>query len=264
MESELQIKYGMAPSERISFYENLLTGIQHQIEIVNYLLSQNVPSILAYTDVQQHQEDSTTYIYLETEDVLPIRQKLMAGEINVITLLDIIIRLCVILRDINSEKVSVSHRGLDLDHVFINADNKILLSGFCYSHGPKTEKMSLHQFPEYLPMEPPHLTPELKKGGYGSYGSDMQVLAKMAWNLFSGDPYDATLQEGRMVFPEYATDDIVAALSLGLSGKDEVCNLFRRKLLECRKQLNLTEYSTLSIPVREKRLISFRDEYVQP
>lgn len=264
MESELQIKYGMDPADRLPFYEKLLTGIQHQIEIGNYLLHHSVPSILAFTDAQQYQEDNITYILLETEEVLPIRMKLMAHEINAITLLDALIRLCVIIRDINSEKVGVSHRGLDLDSVYINKENKILLSGFYYAHGPQTEGMTIHEIPSYLPILPPHLAHEVARGDVGSYGSDTQVLAKIAWNLFSGDPYDAELTDSRMVFPEYATEEIVAALTIGLSGKDEVCNLFRRKLLECRKQLNLTEYANLMIPVREKRLVSFRDEYVQP
>ena len=90
------------------------------------------------------------------------------------------------------------------------------------------------------------------------------MLAQVGWNLFSGDPFDAEQIGGKTVFPEYATETIADALLLGLSGKDEFCNSFRRKLLECRKALNQDKLADFPIPIAVTRLKAYREEYIQP
>lgn len=263
-ESIFMMKHQIRTSQRLSFYESLLKCIQHSVDISHYLMTQKTPSVVYFSDVQQAQENGISYVYLETEEIRPIQFKELNGEVNGITLLDILVRLNIILRDVNQAGVCL--RQFDIDEVFLNQDGKILLGGFYYARGPggADGETNLSNYPPYLPDAPPHLTESLKKGGSGSWGQDVQMVALAAWNLFSGVPVDACWDRSRGVFPTYATPEIVEALQIGLSGKDENCNLFRRKLLECRKKLNQTEYAKLNIPVRVFRFKEYREFLVPP
>lgn len=263
-EAELLTHFKVAPAERLAFYQKLLACIQHNLAVTNYLQRANVPSILHFTDVQQVKEDGRTILYLETDEVWPITARILHGEISQITLLDLLYRLSIILRDIHSETVGISHRGLDLNEVYIDGQGKILLGGFYYAACTRADIDEIGASPEYLPMKPVNLPIALEKGAKGSQGTDILTLAMNAWNLYSGNPFDVKLTSKRMVYPEYATDEIVAALALGLTGQDANCNQFRRRLTECRKALNKTEFGSSFIPVRTQRIKQFRIEYVDP
>lgn len=263
-ESALMARHQIRASQRLPFYELLLKCVQHNVDISHFLATQKIPSVVSFSDVQQTQENGISYVYLETEEMRPIQFSELAGSVNGITLLDILVRLNIILRDIN--QAGVCHRGFDLDEVYINRDGKILLGGFYYARGPGAAKggTDLSKYPPYLPGAPPHLTSSLRKGEGGTWGQDVRMVALIGWNLFSGVPVDAYWDNSRAVFPTYATSEVVEALQIGLTGKDETCNLFRRKLLDCRKKLHQTEYANLRIPVRVYRCKEYREFLVPP
>lgn len=258
IEAIFMVEHGIEPAQRRSFYANLVRCIQRQIEISEYLTARKVPSILSFSKVEQEKtEDGVICIYLETERIWPITYKVLHGTVSQITLLDIVYRLAIILRDISKEDVGVVHRGLDINEVFINKDNRICLGGFHYAFCP-----ALGGQPDYLPGHPVNLPKIFLHGETGNQAHDVMALAIMAWNLFSGVPFDAKLPASRLVYPEYATDPIVDALLCGMTGNVSDCNLFRRKLADSRKLLNKSEGDRVFIPVREQALKEFRIEYI--
>ena len=259
-------KCGVSASERIRLYEHILTCVQHQIEVTAYLAEKNVPNVLAFSNLEQHREGNTTYLYLETEEVYPVTERIFRSACSRIELLDLLISLSMILRDLSDLEIGVTHRGFDLSEVYLDRDNKILLGGFYYACGPKLEERDsdLSAYPPYFPLAPAHLTAQLFRGESGSCGQDIQMLAQVGWNLFSGEPFDAEHVGSKNVFPEYATEEIAEALLLGLSGKEESCIAFCNKILECRKGLSKDQTEDIPVPISVARRKAYREEFIQP
>lgn len=239
--------YNIPASARMQFYQNLVRCIQRQVNVSTRLASLSVPSILTYSRVEQERgENDAVIIYLETEQVWPITDRLLGSDCSYLTLLDITSRLALILRDIYRSNAAVIHRGLDLREVYINSSNRILLGGFFYAHCN-----GLGSFPDYLPCNPPHVPYSLLHGDPGSHKTDIQTLSLSVWNLFSGIPYNAEWATKRMPVPEYAQSNLVDALILGIAGEDDVCNLYRRKLSEHRKQIARETTEPVLVPIRK-------------
>ena len=246
-EASFLSQYHIPVNERMQFYQTLVRCIQRQVSVSNLLSSFEIPSILTYSKVEQERDaDNVVSIFLETEQVWPIMDYLLKEQCPYLTILDVISRLSIILRDIGKAPANVVHRGLDLGEVYINAQSRILLGGFFYAQCD-----SLGPYPNYLPCLPPHVPQALLAGGTGAHKTDIQTLSFLAWNLFSGIPYDAVWATKRLPVPEFAQSDLVDTLLIGLAGEDEVCNLFRRRLNEHRKQILKTEVYSTAIPVRK-------------
>ncbi len=245
-------RYGLSDADRLGFYQNLVRCIQREVDVTRFLKSHSVSSILSFSEVEQLRDDNgIIHIFLETERIYPIlRQQLGGKEVSALTVIDILYRLSIIFRDIN--RVGVVHRGFDLEEVYITSDNKILLGGFFYASCP-----GVIPYTEYLPHLPPYLPKNLRSGGTGSQNSDIQSLSVLAWNLFSGGAYDLSLNTAYLVRPEYAPQEIIETILLGLRCKDEECNSFRRQLLNARKSLSKTEYADQMLPLSRQALCSF-------
>lgn len=245
-------------SERLPFYKNLVRCIQRQVVVSKYLSQANVNSILTYdTFEQERSDDGVASIYLETEQVWPILNHLLVGEVSALTVLDVMSRLAVILRDIYKDPVGLVHRGIDLREVYISAENKILMGGFFYAACSQ-----LGPYPDYLFGGPSNLPSTVRQGGPGSHKTDIQTLSAIAWNLFSGLPYDTEWKLPRNIAPQYAFPELNSALIMGLSGDDEVCNAFRRRLSECRKILNKPGVTQTMVPIRKPQIKEFRVELI--
>lgn len=258
-EAQLLERYSIDPEHRMGFYRDLLICVQNSISVSAALISGGVPSILGFSNVEQVQRiNGTSYIILESERVRPITQTILSETVTPITLLDIGTRLSMILRDIGmSETNRIIHRGLDMNEVFLNEQNRILLGGFYYSYSSASSDC-----PKYLPMRPAIVPPALIQGATGSAGTDTQMLAALLWNLFSGLPYDTPVDPYYRVFPEYANEEIAQALLMGLSCSDQGINLFRRRLQACRKLLTQMEGADIQIPIGKPKLKKVDIEYV--
>lgn len=253
-EALLLAKYNIPAEERLRFYQNFVRCIQRQVNVSKYLEEEKVNSILTYINSEQiRSEQGTVSIYLETEQVWPILQHLLVGEVPAITVLDAVSRLAVILRDINREQIGVVHRALDLREVYISAKNKILMGGFFYASCQK-----LGPYPDFLCCSPAHIVSSVRHGNPGSHKTDIQALSAIAWNLFSGLPHDCEHTSARRIAPEYSFPELNNALLMGLAGEDEVCNIFRRRLSDCRKILNKAALPQMAIPIRSQRVQDIR------
>jgi len=63
-------KYDISLGERRSFYENLVRCIQREVSVSSYLAERKVPSILAFSNIEQVRDDTgVVSIYLETEQI---------------------------------------------------------------------------------------------------------------------------------------------------------------------------------------------------
>lgn len=248
-------KYGMSLKDRLPFYQNFVYCLQRQVNISGYLASENVPSILTYSRIEQGQDEyGATIIYLETEQVWPIMDHLLVGSVPQLTILDVISRISLILRDINRTSANVTHRGLDMREVYISGKNKILMGGFYYAGCNHSEA---EPYKGYLPCGPTHLPQDYLHGQYGSHKTDIQMLSAIAWNLLSGLPHDAVLSGKRVIVPEFSFDALTETLLLGLSGTDEIGNSFRRRLTDCRKMLTRGDLPEIFVPIRTQYLKTF-------
>lgn len=247
-EQVLMQQYGIHKSNRMNYYQTLAFCVDRNVELSKMLHAARVASILSFSQVEQtRDDDGIAYILLETEDVEPITQKLLHGSVTAQTILDIIMRLSIILRDISKEPHHVIHRGLDLDEVYINADQKILLGGFYYAKANEFDS-----FQPYLPDHPANIPAELLRGDVGCPGADIQMLSRIAWNLFSGLPWNAQHSDMPLIYPEYAPEALVKVLRTGLACKDSSeCNVFRRQLMDCRKALSKSDFASKLIPIAQ-------------
>lgn len=251
-------RFQMAPSRRVQLYQNLVKCIQQEVKASTLLAQSGVLSILQFFNVEQEREpDGISYIYLETEEIWPIRQKLLVGEVDRTTAINVITRLSIILRDIAKEPHQIVMRGFDINEVYVNKEDRILLGGFYYAASP-----ALPPPPDYLPGHPLNLTEAVLQGATGTPGSDMYALACLAWNLFSSIPMDAQLPAHIRVYPQYGSEELAEVLLLGREGRDEDLATFRRRLGDCRKRISKDENATLRIPVREHRRVLYEIDYV--
>lgn len=247
-------RYQIPATERMQYYRNLALSIHQNVAITQLLCSNGIPSILAIEDVSQdtNTETGCSSIYLQTAEVYPILDKLFGISINLITLLDVFIRLSVIVRDIAKPPCKVTHRGISMNEVYINAENKILLGGFYYAEHPGSAFP-----PSYLPEHTGHLPQKLSEGGSNSPALDMQTLSQILYNFCSGLPWDTAWPSPPRIVPEFAPDELAEVLDFGMHCTDNDCNTFRRGLLDCRKRLSKTSAASVSIPVRQPNLKEF-------
>lgn len=251
-------KYGLRGSDLRQFYQNLVRCLQQEVAVSKYLTRARVSSVLSFSAMEQARDEAgTSHIYLETEQIWPVIGKVLVNPTPYITVMDVIYRLSIVLRDISKDSVGVVHRGLDLNEVYINNEDRIKVGGFFYSYCP-----DVYGWPDYLPNRPSNLPMGFLNGEKGHQGLDIMTLALIAWNLFSGNPHDAKLVDGRWVFPAYANQELVDALFLGMSGNEENCQSFRRRWQDCRKQMSKTEFASMTLPIRKQLLKEVSVEYV--
>lgn len=250
----LVYKHKMTPEQRASYYQTLVQGIQRNIAITRLLKNNGVNSILTFDAVEQEREPETgrNNIYIQTEAVQPIWNVLFQREVNILTLLDVFIRLSIIVRDISTDPSSVHHRGICMDEIYLTVDKKIRLGGFYYATAP-----GYSQAVPYLPDQATHLPPALIDGDVGSAGTDMQTLARMLFNILSGLPWDTQWPELPRIAPAFAPEGLAEILMHGMACTDAECNRFRRRLLDFRKYLSKTALASFMVPVYEP----FRKEY---
>lgn len=242
----LQTSYSLTSEDRLKYYQSLVQGIQRNKAITGLLKANQVPSILGCELIEQEKDQKTgrNCIYLLTEEVRPIEQVFFVSEINLLTLLDIFIRLQIIIRDIAKAPHCVTHHGISLDEVYFNADGKILLGGFYYATSPKVPGTI-----PFLPDYPKHLSTDLTPGANDHAGRDMQQLTKMLYNILSGLPWDTQWDTLPRVAPAFAPNELADILMVGLNCTEADCNYFRRRLLNFRKDISKTELSTMMVPI---------------
>lgn len=251
-------RFGMDPDDRIKFYRNLACCIQQNIKTSQLLVSNKVPSILKILQVEQAKSsDGITNIYLKTEQVWPIRLQLLYDEVSRIDAINVIARLSVTLRDVNKAPHNVVMRGMDINEVYVNAEQKVLLGGFFYAASPM-----LPQPPGYLPGRPNNIADTVLNGDVGDTGTDTYSLACLAWNLFSGIPLDAQVPKHLNIYPQYGTKELAEALWLGRSCKAENAAVFRKRISDCRKQISKDVQASEHIPVRSQRKKQYAIEIV--
>lgn len=253
-EKHFLARTGILPKDRMDFYQQLAMCVQRNLDISSYLKQAGVTSTLAFSNAEQEtDENGVAHIYLESQNVLPVLSHFLYGSsANAITIMDLVYRVAIIFRDI--AKHGVTYRGFDLNEVFINDEGKFLLGGFYYADCTEVER-----YTDYLPNRSMNLPDALLRGETGTQMIDIQSLCMSAWNLFSGIPHDAKMMPGRLVFPEYATEEIAQLLVSGMSAatvKD--CNQFRRNWLNLRKQLGETDFSQAVVPLRKQLLKDFQ------
>lgn len=239
-------RFGIEPEVRGEYYQQVAKCVHRNVSISNLLRSNSVPSILTFEKVSQERnpKTGTTSIRLYSQEVWPIMDKLFQDEIPLLTLLDVFIRLSVIVRDMAKPPCEVSHRGISMDNVYLTADNKILLGGFYFSTAPSAPEIS-----PYFHDKDRHLPPSLRNGASGSAATDMQTLSRILYNFCSGLPWDSEWASTPNIFPEYAPDALAQVIRFGMNCSVADCNIFRRKLLDCRKALSKTDAAQIYVPV---------------
>lgn len=237
-------KLGLSAEERSTYYQTLVQGIRRHIAITNKLKDSGTRSILFCESVEQEADTETgrNNIYIQTCGVQPIQQVLLRDKINLLTLLDVFIRLTIIVRDIG--QANVHHRAISMDEVFIDDEGKIRLGGFHNGSSPEHE-----QIIPYLPDAPRHLPAQLLQGMSGSVAEDMQTVSMMLFNILAGLPWDTQWSRLPTISPAYAPEGLEQILMFGMKCTDNECNRFRRLLLDYRKQISKTMLSTLQVPI---------------
>lgn len=257
-EKIFMMKYGVEPAARKGFYQNLARCVQQQIKTAMILADSKVPSVLQIYHVEQERtSEGITNIYLETDRIWPIKEKLLKDKIDRTAAITIVARLSIILRDIAKGPHSISHRGLDIDEIFVNTEDRIILGGFYYASSP-----GLPAAPPYLAGKPNNLSPTHLRGEKGDAADDIRTLSCIAWNLFSGVPMEAQLPEYLNVFPQYATEDLANALLFGRCAKAGDSVQFRKLISDCRKRIAKDDERSVYIPIRSQNCKHFKIQFV--
>lgn len=257
-EAELLGAHNLTPADRLPYYQTLSEMIERSFMLTEHLQAEAVPSILTFESTYQKQEDSGIIcIYgVPHEPVTPVSQALFASDCNALSALSVFLRLAHVLRDINKSPKSPVLRYLDLDDVYLTQSNKILLSGFYYAAAD-----TFRDPPAYLPDAAPIVPDDIRHGATGNPGTDMQILAQIAWNVFSGLPWDcAHTPLSQRIPPCYAPDSLRNALELGLAGDINTCNQFRKQLMQCYKELSKTDFAETFILTKKP----FRKQFQFP
>lgn len=238
-------KCGVPESKRKDYYKNMLGCVQRHIAICQHLKEQGVSSILYPEQITQEKAGNSNYIFIQTQSVRPILPALFGGaQIGILTLLDVFIRLSVVARDLS--QAGVSHRGFRLDEVYLTPDERIVVGGLYYATGPKQASII-----PYMPGQSRPLPKELLSG-QGSQALDMRTLAMILYNLGVGVPWDTQWPKQSRIAPSLMPKEVIPVIQFGLNCKEEECNAFRRKLLDCRKAISKTDSGHWQIPIRHR------------
>ena len=249
-EAALLGAYHLHPNDRMTYYRTLGSIIERNLQISDYFKDEAVPSVLTYTNAYQQEEDGNIIcIYcIPSEPITPISQALFSSDCNALTAFNVFLRLAHILRDIHKTPISPVLRYLDMDEVYLTAENKILLGGFYYASAE-----GLPSPPQFLPDAALGVLPDtIREGALGDSGTDMQTLAQIAWNIFSGLPWNCEhTATTRKIPPCYAPPQLLQTLEFGLTGNPANFNAFRKQLLQCHKELAKSDFATLTIPMQQ-------------
>lgn len=254
-EAALLGTYKLSPSDRVPYYHTLSAMVEHNLLFTEYLQQEGVPSILTFeTSYQKQEENGIIGIYgVLSEPVTPITQSIFQSDFNALTALDVFLRLAHILRDIHKTPTSPALRHLDMDDVYLTGDNKIKLGGFFY-----VAAEGLNKPPAYLPDAPALVSLAPSDDNRKAQAEDIKILARIAWNIFAGLPWDCCQYPVSLrVPPKYAPAQLRSVLEIGLSGDPASVNAFRKQLLQCRKDLAKTDFAQLVIPAATP----YRKEY---
>lgn len=146
-------RYGIAPGKRKEFYQNLLACIQQQIKASALLAQHEVASCIRFYRAEQDRDHKgTAYIYLETDNIRPIRESIFQDSTDSLEAVNIAARLALILRDIQKEPYNITIRAVDPNEIYVNDDNKLVLGGFYYASSP-----FLPVPPSFLPTRPQNI-----------------------------------------------------------------------------------------------------------
>lgn len=247
-------RHGIAASERVGVYQNLVKCIQQNIKATQLLTNAGIPSILRYLKVEQVKDkQGVSYILLETEEIRPIREVMLRDSISQRDALNVVARLTIVLRDIAKDPVSMVIRAMDINEIYINTENRILVGCFHYAAAKE-----LPEPPPFLPGHPRNLRSDICKGELGDPGADMYTLACLAWNLYSGLPLESQLPDNIKIYPQYAVPLLAEVLLMGRSGKAEDVAAFRKGISDCRRQYGKQLEQEGSFKIREQ----IRKDYV--
>lgn len=227
------LQYGVGQETLGDYCKNVIRCVERHVSVTAELHKNNEALSVLYSrrNTSEVNESGRAFqISVTTEYVEPILEKLFSKTADLITLLEVMIRLSTILRDV--AKVGFVHRGLDMREVYLTADGKIRLGGFYYATG-NNYKESI----SYLPECPPYLKSIFRDGEAVHPCKDIRCAATILYNLLSGLPWDTQWNGVPTIRPEYAPDCVLPALEAGLTATEEDFGQFRKKLLECRKIL---------------------------
>ena len=243
-EAALLGSYKLSPADRIPYYQTLSAAVERSFLFTEYLRQENVQSILEFENTYQKQEENGVIgMYgVLTSPVTPITHAIFQKDFNAMTALDVFLRLAHILRDIHKTPIAPVLRYLDLEDVYLTQDNKIRLGGFYYVDGD-----GLSPAPGFLP-DAPVVVPFPPSNEHRNQGEDIKILARIAWNIYSGLPWDCVqTHASQRIPPKYAPPILLQTLELGLNATVE-SNTFRKQLMQCKKELAKTDFASLTIP----------------
>lgn len=243
-ETEFCYRNNICPSDKTSFYQRLAYAVQNHFNVSQSLHQNAVQSILTISTTQTLKEDGITKIYLASEPVVPITQELLCGKIYALTAINIILRLATVIRDLSKMEKPIFYRGFDINEVFLNEENKILLGGFFYSG---TDDSST---PAYLHDCPDCVLRAFNPALNGT-SQDIRILSGITWGIFAGMPPGTMPPPGPLIYPRYAPEDLAQVIAYGWSGTADIFT-FRRRLLEVRKKLAKGEIPNNEIPLMTK------------
>ena len=239
--------YNLAPKDRFPYYKALSAMVERNLHFAEYLAQNKTASILTFENTYQKATENGVICVccIPSEPVTPITQSLFRADCNAMTALDVFLRLAHILRDIHNLPDSIALRYLDLDDVYLTASNKILLGGFYYATCKE-----MPDFQPFLPDAAKIIPNQVITGQRADAGTDMQTLAQIAWNIFSGLPWNCGhTEESRRIPPMYAPPALLQVLELGLAGDPGQLNAFRKALFQAKKNLAGTEFASATIPI---------------
>lgn len=246
-EAALLGAYNLTPADRLPYYQNLSAMIERNLLVTEYLRDESVPSILTFENAfQKDEENNIICVYcLPSEPVTPITLSLFAADCNALSTFNVFLRLTHILRDIHKTPMAPVLRYLDLDDVYLTSSERILLGGFYYASAN-----DLQAPPPFLPDSAQLAPDDILRDENGSIGTDMYILCRIAWNIFSGLPWNSIhTPQSLRIPPRYAPPALIRVLELGLSGDPDCFYTFRKQMLQCHKELSKSEFAKLTIPM---------------
>ena len=136
-EARLMAGYGLGPDQRKDYYQTVARAIQHEIAVPNRLKELSIKNTLTYIAAEQAKSADGALVICQSAEgrLTPLCQSILHGTVPAITILDIISRLAIILRDLSQQ--GISHGNLSLGGIYLTEEQRILLGGWGYASGPK-------------------------------------------------------------------------------------------------------------------------------
>lgn len=236
----MQQMFGISNAELKEFYDWFWLLVKNHVQKSRYFAKHQAASVIRLLSAKVVNKDSGgKIIYLLTEPCEPALPAILSEETNLDTIMNLLIRMGIILKDISQEPHYIHHRGITAESFYLRADGKIGIGDFYFAYQDGVDEREIpYTFfePQSAALWPTVPASEEPK-------QDINACCSIIWNILNehyiGEtPYYRTI-------PRKAPEGLVQFLKENLDPNSSNLADFRRNASKYLREIRVSKENEL-------------------